>query len=167
MQIQRRWLTLDYGSLPRRDSNKTAGSFAISPIVIERLVTGTLTGSVRQLGGEVIDGTTTVHYKMNVSRDKAEKGLSDTQRKDLDKVFRANAIAARVFPAEAWLDQAGVLRRLTVKLRQSLGRIDRADLRVTLELHPVAVPVSVPLPDPKQTVVVQNLGQLVHGAAGA
>ena len=52
-------------------------------------------------------------------------------------------------------------------LRQSLGRIDRADLRITLDLHPLAVPVPVPLPDPRQTVIVQNLGQLVHGAAGA
>jgi hypothetical protein len=167
VQIQRRWLALDYGSLPRRDSNKTAGSFAISPVVIEHLVVGALTGSVRQLGTEVVDGTTAVHYKMNVSRDKAERGLSDAQRRDLDKIFRANAIGARVFPAEAWLDQAGVLRRVAVTLRQSLGRIDRADLRITLDLHPVAVPVPVPLPDPKQTVIVQNLGQLVHGAAGA
>ena len=167
VQIQRRWLALDYGALPRRDSNKTAGSFAISPVVIEHLVVGALTGSVRQLPTEVVDGTTAVHYKMNVSRDKAERGLSDAQRRDLDKVFRANAIGARVFPAEAWLDQAGVLRRVEVTLRQSLGRIDRADLRITLDLHPLAVPVPVPLPDPRQTVIVQNLGQLVHGAAGA
>ncbi|MDQ1396865.1 MAG: hypothetical protein QOG64_2124 [Acidimicrobiaceae bacterium] len=166
-RVQRRWLSFDYGSLPKDDSTKTAGSYAINPIVVTHLAVGTLTGSMKLIGPDTIDGAHTTHYRMNVSRDKAERHLPEKQQKELDKIFRANAIGGGVFPAEAWVDDAGSLRRFTVRLRQSLSRTDRADLDVTLQLAPSATPVEVPVPDAKETAVVQDLGQLVHGASGS
>jgi hypothetical protein len=158
-KIQRNWLSFDYASIPKRNTDKTAGSFVINPVAIERLLDGTLTGSVRQ----VEPG----HYKLNVNRDKAERHLSVKQKKDLDKTFRANAIHGRVFPADVWLDATGNLTRMTVRFRQTLTNIDRDDLYVTLDLAPSAAPGAIALPDPKETAVVQNLGQLVRGALGS
>ncbi|HZQ84090.1 MAG TPA: hypothetical protein VFA83_04590 [Acidimicrobiales bacterium] len=167
VRIQRQWIAFDYSSLPKRDKTKAAGSFAISPIVFERLILGTLTGSIRQQGTETIDGVQTVHSTMNVSRDKIERHLPDRVRQDLDKMFRANAIGGQVFHAETWVDTGGRLRRFTVRMRQTLSRIDRADLTVTVDLAPADSPVAVPTPDPKTTAVVNQLGQLIHGAVTA
>jgi hypothetical protein len=162
--IQRKWIGFDYGSLPKHDKTKSAGSYAISPIAIEQLAKGALTGSLHLLGSETIDGQPMTHYKMNVSRDKAERHLPNNVRKDLDKTFRANAIGGRVFAAEAWVDANGRLRRFTVRMRQTLSRIDRADLTVTLDLAPAATPVVLPVPNPQETAEVKTLGALIHGA---
>jgi hypothetical protein len=162
--IQRKWIGFDYAQLPKHDKTKSAGSYAISPIAIQELAKGALTGSLHLLGPETIDGQAMTHYKMNVSRDKAERHLADTVRKDLDKTFRANAIGGRVFAAEAWIDANGRLRRFTVRMRQTLSRIDRADLTVTLELTPAPAPVALPVPNPQETAVVKTLGALIHGA---
>ena len=158
-KIERRWLTFDYAALAKRDTTKTAGSFAISPLFLTRLAAGTLTGSVHLAGPG--------HYAMNVSRDKAERRLTEDQRKELDKVFRANAIGGRVFKAQAWIDETGKLKQFVVQLRQSLSRTDRDDLHITLELTSVGAPITITAPDPKQTAGVANLGQLVHGTVGA
>lgn len=167
VKIQRNWIALDFASLPKRDSNKTAGSYAISPLVIEGLAFGTLTGSIRSRGTETIDGIETVHSTMNVSRDKAERYLPEKAREDLEKIYRANAIGGRVFKAETWVDRNGRLRRIQVRMRQTLSRIDRADLILTLDLTPAAGGVAVAVPDPKTTAVVQNLGQLIHGSSAS
>lgn len=165
IKIQRDWLEFDYSSLPLHDSTKAAGSYAISPIILERLLVGTLTGSIRQQGLEPLDGGgQVVHSSMNVSRDKAERYLPEKARKDLEKMFRANAIGGHVFKAETWVDPAGHLRRFTVRMRQTLSRIDRADLQITIDFAPATAPVTVPTPDPKATAVVKQLGQLIHGA---
>ena len=111
ISISGSWIDFDYSSFPKRDKTKSAGSYAISPIVIERLALGALTGSIHQWAIETVEGVATTHYKMNVSCDKAERHLSDKQRQDLDKMFRANAIGGQVFAAEAWVDSTGTLRR--------------------------------------------------------
>jgi hypothetical protein len=167
IKIQRNWVALDYASLPKRDSTKSAGSYAISPIVIERLVTGALTGSVKQRSTQSIAGVAMTRYTMNVSRDKAERHLTDGQRQDLDKIFRANAIGRRVFPADVWIDPTGTLRHVEVRMRQTLSRIDRADLIIDLDLAPASTAVLVPVPDGKTTAVVKNLGLLIHGAVAS
>ena len=165
-KIQRHWTGFDFASLPRNDETRTAGSYAISPAVLVHLASGTLTGSIRVLGPEAVSGVDTTHYRMNVSRDKAFRLLPETARKDLGKIFRANAIGGDVFPAEAWIGADGLLRRFSVRLRQSLSSNDKADLFVFVNLHDFGAAVTIPLPDPKETATVLNLGQLVHSGAG-
>ena len=165
-QVQRRWLAFDFAGLDKKDSTRVAGSFAISPIAIWRLAVGALPGSMKVAGTETVGGGGTTHYRMNVSRDKAERGLPESDRKQLDKMFRANSVGGDVFPAEAWVDSDGRLRRFSVRLGQSLSRTDRDDLTVTIEAQEFAVAVAVPLPDPKETATVRDLGQLVHAAVG-
>ena len=86
-----------------------------------RLAGGVLTGSIER---HADPKTGLVRYDANVSRDKAERRLNEDDRKLLDKVFRANVIGGRTFPARIWLDGDGNLRRFEVKLRQSLTNVD-------------------------------------------
>ena len=165
-KVQRRWAGFDFAGLGDKDPTRVAGNMAISPVEFMRLAEGALAGSMKLVGTETVDGVTTTHYRLNVSRDKAERNLSEHDRKQLAKEYRASAVAGDVFPAEAWIDANGKLRRFTVRIRQSLDRTDRDDLTVTIDMHDFGVPVAVVLPDPKETATVRDVGQLVHTGAG-
>ena len=157
-RIPREWIAFDYDELDKHDSTKRAGSFAINPAVLLRLVQGVLTGSIERHGDR---------YDANVNRDKAERHLSDDERKLLDKVFRANAVSKRTFPAHIWLRADGTLRRFEVHLRQHLTSVDRADLTVRIDVDRDGVPLRIGVPDRKATATVSSLGQLVNAVSRA
>ena len=107
-------------------------------------------------------------YDANVSRDKAERRLPESERKLLDKIFTANAVSARVLKSHIWVDGRGNMRRFSVTLRQGLTNIDRADLTVSIAITSVGADhIAIDRPDPKATSVVASLGQLVTKVAGA
>lgn len=161
---RRPWLELDFNDVPKRDSNRTAGSLALSPDLIVLLLRGSLTGSVRRAGPTQIGGASAMHYKMNVSLDKTEAGFSDAARQLLDKIFRANAIHGRVYKAEVWIGEDSLPRRIVVNVRQQLDHDNRADLRVQLDLTGFGVAATVQPPSADQIARVTSLGQLVHAA---
>lgn len=155
-RIPRVWVAFDYGELDEEDGTKRAGSYAINPRDVLRLVHGLLTGSIeRTSAGEMTE------YAGNVNRDKAERKLPEERRELLDKVFKANAVSKRTFPARVWIDRSGELRRFEVRMRQELTNIDRADLIVTIEVVGAPPAVDIARPDPKATSTVGSLGQLV------
>lgn len=156
--IPRQWIAFDYDSLDKKDRTKRAGSFAINPAVLVRLVQGVLTGSIERHGDR---------YDANVNRDKAERHLSEDERKLLDKIFRANAISKRTFPAHIWLDRDGALRRFEVRMRQRLTSVDRADLTVRIDFDGAGSPLRIGTPDRRATATVSSLGQLVTSVARA
>jgi hypothetical protein len=155
-RIPREWIAFDFGELDEHDDTKRAGSFAINPAVLLRLVQGVLTGSIERHGDR---------YDANVNRDKAERHLAEDERELLDKIFRANAVTKHTFPAHIWLAADGSLRRFEVRLRQQLTNIDRADLTVTIDVTGTGGDVSIGAPDRKATATVSSLGQLVTAVA--
>lgn len=161
---QRPWLELDYDQLPKRDSDKTAGSLGVSPNLVVLLLRGALTGSTHRVGTDVIGGSPAVHYKLNLGLNEAEHGLPDKSQVVIAKILRANAITGTVFPAEVWIGSDGLPRRIDVRFRQRLDQLDRADLRLELDLTGWGSPVTIAVPGKEETAVVQNFGQLVHAA---
>jgi hypothetical protein len=155
-RIPRKWVAFDFDGLDNDDSSTRAGSFAINPTVLLRLIHGVLTGSIERHGDR---------YDANVNRDKAERKLSEDERTVLDKIFRANAVSKRTFPAHIWLDRNGALARFEVRLRQHLTSVDRADLTVTIGLDRAGVPLHIGAPDRTTTATVATLGQLVTSVA--
>lgn len=164
-RIPRQWIAFDYRRLDEKDTTKRAGSLAINPVTIVGLTQGLLTGSVTAHPVQQ-DGQALTRYDGNVSRDKAERRLSEDDRKLLDKVFAANAVSGRTYPAHIWLDAGGNLRRFEVRLGQRLTNVDRANLTVTIDIAGPAGPVTIPRPDPKATGTVESLGQLVTAVSG-
>ena len=166
VQIVREWAAFDFAAIDDDDKTKHAGSFAINPVDLLRLTEGTLTGSIKRRG--TVAGLT--RYDANVSRDKAERHLSEDARQVLDNEFRANAVGRRVFPASFWLDGGGAIRRLRITLRQQLTKADRADLRVTFDsIAPadVSAAAAIKAPGRRGTVNVRTLGELVTTVSGA
>lgn len=157
-RIPREWISFDYAEIDKKDKTKRAGSLAINPAVLLRLAKGVLTGSIERRGDL---------YEANVSRDKAERRLSEDERNELDKVFKANAVGGRTFKARIWLDERGELRRFEVRLRQRLTSVDRADLTVTIDVAGVGEPLHISAPARAGTATVSTLGQLVTAVARA
>jgi hypothetical protein len=162
LHIVRDWAKFDFAAIADHDRTKHAGSYAVNPVDLVRLSTGVLTGSIKRVG---TTGDLT-RYDGNVSRDKAERKLSEDAREVLDKEFTANAITRRVFPATFWLDKDGRLAILRIAMRQQLTNVDRADLTITLVLAPFTKDVSIAAPSRTDSVTVSSLGQLVTTVTG-
>jgi hypothetical protein len=163
LQIVREWAAFDYAAIKDRDRTKHGGSLAVNPVDLLRLSRGVLAGSIKRRSA---DASGRVEYDGNVSRDKAERNLTEDEREILDKEFVANAITRRVFPAKFWLDADGSLARMQVKLRQQLSSVDRADLTVSFDFALQPTPVVIKAPGKQGTVHVRTLGELVTTVTG-
>ena len=163
LQIVREWAAFDYAAIKDRDRTKHGGSLAVNPVDLLRLSRGVLAGSIKRRG---VDASGRVEYDANVSRDKAERNLSEHEREILTKEFLANAITRRVFPAKFWLESDGSLARMQVKLRQQLSSVDRADLTVTFDFALQPDRVVIKPPGKQGTVHVRTLGELVTTVTG-
>jgi hypothetical protein len=163
VQIVREWAAFSYAGIADHDKTKHAGSIAVNPVDLLRLTKGVLTGSIERRSAER-EGL--VRYDANVSRDKAERDLSEESRKVLDKEFGANAITRRVYPAKFWLDTNGNLKRFEVTLRQQLTTIDRGDLTLSFDFAPAPNAVVIKKPGRRGTVRVHTLGELVTTVTG-
>ena len=159
VQIVRQWAAFDFAEIEDRDRTKHGGSFAVNPVAALRLATGVLTGSVERTG----EGS----FKANVSRDKAERNLSEDAREVLDKMFTANAITRRVFPARFQFDDDGELRFFSVTMRQQLSSKDRADLTMSFAFRPSQDRGTIGRPPRRGTVTANTLAELVTMVTGA
>ncbi|HUR77659.1 MAG TPA: hypothetical protein VMZ22_06915 [Acidimicrobiales bacterium] len=156
-QILREWAAFDFAEIPDQDDTKHGGSFAINPVALLRLTTGVLTGSVERISAR--------RFEANVSRDKAERNLDEDEREVLDKMFTANAVTRRVFPAQFGFGADGRLTSFEITLRQQLSSKDRADLTATFRLRGSSS-TQITQPPRRGTVNVDTLGQLVTTVSG-
>jgi hypothetical protein len=162
----RPWLRLNFAHLERDDSSRlTPGSFLAVPYNLTfqvRLLKGVLTGSVKKVGSPRVNGVATTHYKMNVDFDKATKGLPDKSVLGLEKVFRANSFKGTVYKAEAWIDSAGMPRRILVRLKQEITKNETYAFTANMLVDAAGGRVDIQRPDLEQIAEVANLPQLVQ-----
>ena len=162
---RRSWVKLDFAGLDRKDSSKLSiGQFLsppINPWLVVQLLAGTLTGSVRRIGTQRVGGVDTTHYAMNVDFAKAVSRFSDNDKNSVIKVIKANLIAGTVYPAQVWLDDRGVPRRMSVRFRQQIDRLDQYGFTMTIELADLGAPVQIKLPGSDEIAEVANLPQLI------
>lgn len=150
--IPRVWTKLDFASLKSTDRGRllVLNPFpVVSPIVALRLVKGSLTGSVKTLGTEQIDGVATTHYQFNLDRGKATRGMTDKRRELIEHIFRADNLKGNVLKhAEVWLDDSGLARRVLIPFHQELDKEDVMNIGYILDLRYDSSPrVDVPVID--------------------
>ncbi len=166
----RAWSKLDFSEVGRKASNDLTQPSIINPInptYLVRLLAGTLSGSVRQLGSDVIAGRTTRHYRMNVDRTKAFSRLDDDDRQAVDKAFASNNISGEVYKqAEAWIDAQGRPRRIVLRFRQKLDQDNIFVLTYRIDLDKYGVPVSVVRPKADNLAEVSSLNALLSTSVG-
>ena len=150
VKIQRNWIALDFASLPKRDSNKTAGSYAISPLVIEGLAFGTLTGSIRSRGTETIDGVKTTHYagdvtlaELKASFKDADKSVREQREKSTEQLEK---LGLDKFTMDMWVDGENHAKQFRMR-----GDADKGKFDMTFTFLDYNKPVTVEAPPAKDT----------------
>jgi len=161
------WLWLDVGELdPDRTTSLVAPTPALMlpPHVLVRLLKGALTGSVKRLGTDDVDGVPTTHLRFNIDRDKAAKDLDDDDEQRLKRLFESDGIDGTFYDdAEAWIDGDGVARRISITLPQRIDSLTSFDLTYRLELTGRRSE-PLPLPTNEQLAEVPTLPELLPGS---
>ena len=162
--VPRVWLKLDFAKVNSNRKAELPGLTvfpSVPPTLLVRLLKGCLTGSVRVLGMEDVDGVRTTHYRFNIDRDKATQGMSEKFRRNAELVFERSGFQGSVFRnAEVWLDEQGRPRRLVVRVHQKV-RSDLAIVGFSLNLKQFGQPVSIDQPISDATSTVADYPQLV------
>ena len=156
----RPWLAID----TRRASGSLGPLSQLSqfgqsdPVAALRLVEG-LTGSLETVGHDVdVGGVTTTHYRFTIDIADALDKASGVTRAQLQALKKQGL---DTIPADVWLDEAGVARKVRYELELPPGATGgggRAKVTVTMELTDFGLPVHVTPPPSGQ---VTDIGQLV------
>jgi hypothetical protein len=101
------------------------------------------------LGYDRVRGVLTTHYKLNIDLQRLARHDKEL-RKSYDMLRKLTSITS--FPAEAWIDSAGRVRR--VKLDMSMGVFT---LSMTEDLYAFGIKVNVPPPDASQVLDLSAL----------
>lgn len=166
----RAWSKLDFSEVGKKDANELTQPNPVNPVnptYLVRLLAGTLSGSVRQLGTETIDGKTTRHFRMNVDRAKAFSRLNDDDRQAVDRAFASNNISGEVYKsAETWIDADGLPRRFVLRVRQKLDQDNVFGITYRIELSKFGGPLTIRAPQGDNTAEVSSWNALLNSAGG-
>jgi len=141
----------------------------VNPDLLVRLLAGTLSGSVADLGPTVLEGVSTTHYRMNLDLSKAVSnlGLSDSDQQAVVNLFRADNVTDTTFyDCQAWLDASGRPRRLVVNMVQHPDSRDTYHITYTVSISSYGTPVRIALPNPDNTNGVSSVNQLLGELGG-
>jgi hypothetical protein len=164
----RAWRKLDLRDLydDREDLRASAyGQNALSPLALIDLLRGALTGSVRRVGEEDLDGVRATHYRVNFAFDKAFDDAPDDLREGVEAGLAVMGSAYDgVSKGEVWLDAKGLPRRIIVTVRASRGREQAIDFRFRLDLFGFGLGTAIHLPRQKEIARVNSLSDLTEEA---
>ena len=155
----RRWASYDFRQEPDEDLDDTdrlraVGAGLISPVLAVELLEGVLTGSIERVGAETFGGTQTTHYRVKISQDAAAREIDDDDRREgALRLLESLGIQDDIFPADVWLDDDGLARRISFVLRQQKDRVNAFELRLAWEFFDYGSPVpAIALPPRNDTV---------------
>jgi hypothetical protein len=169
----RPWVRVDAADLNEGDEldpTQDAPSFfafALNPALLVDLIAGPLTGSVKELGTESIDGVPTTHYEANFDIDKVvrktrRKQFPEDRRKAFDDVLDVLAVAGRIHPGEVWLDDEGRPRRFTLRLKEEPIRHFVIEHTITLQLRDFVSGTRLAIPTARERVDLRSLVQYLR-----
>lgn len=174
---QRPWVRLDLTAIdPEEIDNDIEVADALrrvqetagfdNPLFLLKLLRGTLSGSVEDLGQEEVRGIPTRHYKLNIDREKAVRDEDEEIQDAYEAVFKSMFATRTVFPGEVWLDDQGLPRKYSVTLKSKVRRRALADFLLTVEMFDIGQPVQIVLPPKRETARVDGLGSLAQAVGG-
>lgn len=135
----RHWASYDFTEDPEEDLDdvdrlRAVGAGLISPVVAVDLLRGALTGSIDRVGTETIGGEQATHYRARISQDSASREIEDEDRSEGTlRLLESLGVNEDIFPAEVWLDDQGLPRRIIFVLRQQKDRANAFRLRLAWE----------------------------------
>jgi hypothetical protein len=96
-----------------------------------------------------VRGVFTTHYTFDVDLARLAKQHKEL-RKTFDNLRKLTGVSS--FPAEAWLDQSGRVRRLKLDMSYNTPAGGAMSMSVTEDLYAFGIKVNVPPPDASQVM---------------
>jgi hypothetical protein len=165
----RHWARYDFKREPSVDVDDTdrrraVGAGMISPALAIEILQGVLTGSMRRAGTETLDGVPTTHYRAKVSQDAAAREIDDEDRREgLLRLFETLGVQDDLFPAEIWMDDRGLARRISFVLRQQKDRVNAFELRLAWEYYDYGATVGrIQAPSRSDTVASRRFREFIE-----
>jgi hypothetical protein len=111
-------------------------------------------GEFDEVGKEAVRGVETTHYKGTIDlRDAVDKAPS-ARREQLESFLQGSGVTE--LPAEAWIDNDGLLRRLTIDFADVPG-MPGASASIALELFGFGEDVDIDVPSDDETTDLSDL----------
>jgi len=154
------WLKTDLTAAP--PGAGTAGQLVVVPSDSLALLTA-VSSDVKRVGAEKVRDVPTTHYTMTIDPQKVleQQDLTPRQRKDLEKALAGHRMEP--FPADAWIDGDGRLRKMRYALHPG---DDAATVETSFELFDFGKPGPVDLPPASTVATTADLVDSVTGALG-
>ena len=156
-------LLLDPGAMP-----PSLALLALRPSVLVDALSGALTGSIKKVGPDVVDGTPTTKYTarfdLNQALWKADRHhYSQHEQDDLLKLFLVLGIKPdSLHEGAVWLDDRGLPRRLVIGVREEPTPQSLILLLLDLHLRPTDAAPVVDVPTLSAVTTVPSLFQYLQ-----
>jgi hypothetical protein len=154
------WVKIDVGALGKNhgiDLSKLQQGDAADPAKFFTFLRRAANPTV--VGQETVGGVATTHYRATVDPQRLAAAETDAAtRETMQRAIALSGISS--YPAEAWIDGAGYLRRMriAVPLRvPDMAPTDVAMMTMTEELSNFGTPVEVALPPAASVVDIADL----------
>lgn len=142
-------------------------AYVLRPFLLLDLMSGALTGSIRNRGHDTVDGVATTRYDVRFDLFKAldEATRVHYSQRRIDDVVKLWSIlgvdTAKLDDGSVWLDATGQPRRLLVYVRESPVAHSLLVLVADMHLTPMASAPAVGIPPESAVVTVPSLFQFL------
>lgn len=107
-------------------------------------------GEVTEVGQETVRGVESTRYSYTVDLNKAMENLPPELAADVAPMFEA--LGTDKFPAEVWLDEEGLLRKMAYTMNVPVEGGSPAEIETDMEFYDYGAPVNITEPPAAQTV---------------
>lgn len=147
------WLRFDLQTLTGLDPSQVPTS--TDPTATLEILKGAA-DDVEEVGSEEVRGVPTTHYRATISLERALENLDEEARERVRAYFQG---AAETLTTDVWLDDEGLLRRMTMEFDASAeGSI--STISMTMELFDYGEPVEIEIPPDDRVRPVGSLQEL-------
>jgi hypothetical protein len=150
-----KWLKLDMAKLARKegfDLNSLMNANQADPS--QSLTMLMASSDAHVLGYDRVRGVFTTHYTLNVDLDRLAKE-NETYRKMVGSLKQVAGTTS--FPAEAWIDDNGRVRRMKVDMSFNSPTGGAFTMSMTMELYAFGTKVDVPSPPARDVLDAASL----------
>jgi len=160
-------LAEDASALSFTEDSPFVGGFAINPVLLLDLAAGPLAGSIDEGRTEEIGGVRATRYEANFDIDKVlrrtRRARYDEDRRDaIDDALDVLAVTGRTHAGEVWLDDDGLPRRFTIRLREEPIKRFKVDLVITLDITSYGGGSDIDVPTPAERIEIDNVVQFLR-----
>jgi hypothetical protein len=150
------WIKVDVGKAAKKegiDLEAIMNSTQADPS--RSLAMLTASTDAHPIGYDRVRGVFTTHYTFNVDLARLAKEHKEL-RKTFDTVRKVTGVSS--YPAEAWIDNAGRVRRLKIDMSYNTPTGGAFTMSMTEDLYAFGIKVDVRPPDASQVLDVSRLG---------